>query len=105
MVSNSRFVVPVTYVQPEFTELQRRFPEGVHEGYSWTKQYLFQKDADLTDREVTLEYLVLGRQANADDAHAEIVRLGYRPSLYEELLSLVAAHPEVRRHTIIALGS
>jgi len=106
MAPNPRFVVPVTYIQPEFAELQRRFPEGVHQGYARTKQHLYRKNADLTDREVTFEYMVLGRQANADDAHAEIIRLGFRPALYEELLCFALAHPEERmKHEVIALGS
>ncbi|MEO5927844.1 MAG: hypothetical protein ABIO72_03935 [Patescibacteria group bacterium] len=108
LADHPKFTALVTYVQPEFEELQRRFPAYVNPDYKGKRFDPIErcKGVSKENREVAFEYVHLDRDASTDEVLAEMDRKGLRPALYEELLSFAEKYPdEQRKYPIVALGS
>ena len=105
---NPSFSAPIVYVQPEFEELQRRFPGYVNPDYKGKRFDPIErcKAVSKENREVAFEYVHMDRDASTDEVLAEMDRKGLRPALYEELLGFAEKYPdEQRKYPIVALGS
>ena len=105
---NEPFSAPIVYVQPEFEELERRFPAYVNPDYKGKHFDPIErcKAVSKENREVAFEYVHLDRDASTDEVLAEMDRRGLRPALYEELLGFAEKYPdEQRKYPIVALGS
>lgn len=105
---NSPFSAQIVYDQPEFEELQRRFPAYVNPEYKGKRFDPIErcKAVSKENREVAFEYVHMGRDASTNEVLAEMDRRGLRPALYEELLGFAEKHPdELRKYSIVALGS
>ena len=106
--STGVFLVSILYVQPEFEELVRRYPDYVNIGF---KGHRFDpidrcRAVSRATREVTFEYIHLSRPVAMEEALVEMSHRGFGPALYEELLGFAERHPdEQRKHPIVALGS
>jgi len=116
----SVFKVFVVYVQPEFVELECRFPNYLNSGYKTITKpgretrnqdrrlvpIEFCKNVSTKNREILFEYV----RINDLDSFSEVMGLMFynkvRPALYEELMSFDKAYPDERlKHRILALGS
>lgn len=105
---NAPFTALVVYLQPEFEELERRFPAYVNPDYKGKRFDPIErcKVVSKENREVAFEYVHMDRDASTDEVLAEMDRKGLRPALYEELLGFAEKYPdEQRKHPIVALGS
>ena len=116
IVSKPPFSAWVTYVQPEYEELESRFQGYVNPDYrgkrfdpierckvAWEEA---QVGPRLTGRQVAFEYVLMGRRASEDEVLAEMDRKKLRPALYEELLGFAEKYPdEQRKLSIFGLGS
>ena len=111
LIVPTNFLVPVVYVQPTVDELNRRFPcdkfgekflpEGLH--FDAIESC---KSVSRDNREVAFEYLHMDCEASTEEILAKMDRLGFRPALYEELLSFGERYPnEPLKYRIAALGS
>lgn len=107
LVVPTNFLAPVVYVQPTIDELNRRFPcdntfaEGLH-----FEAIESCRSVSRDNREVAFEYLHMDCEASTEEILAKMDRLGFRPALYEELLSFGERYPnEPLRYRIAALGS
>ena len=108
MKGDSPFSAPIVYVQPEFEELQRRFPIYVDPGYNGKRLDPIErcKGVSMENREVAFEYVHMGRYALTAEVLAEMDRKGLRPALYEELLGFALKYPDEQwKYPIVALGS
>lgn len=106
------FSAPVTYVQPDFEELKRRFQGHVnpgygHDGRSWFDPSDRYEYVSRENREVAFEYVHMGiNHTSFGDVIKEMQKRGLRPALYEELLCFAEKYPdEQRKYPIVALGS
>lgn len=108
----------VTYVQPTYEEMQRRFVNVARALFvsGWGEKKEFITDCDDVSkeaREITFEYVHIDLPYMDEDRYlwpemveAEMTLRGLRPALYEELLSFDMQYPDERiRHGIYALGS
>ncbi len=100
----------VYYVQPEFEELKRRFPNYVNPDYKGKRFDPIErcKNVSRKNREVVFEYVHMDRErdASTDEVLAEMDRKGLRPVLYEELLGFAERYPDEQwKFPIGALGS
>jgi len=102
------FSAPVVYVQSEFEELKRRFPQHVE---SYCADQRFDpidrcKEVSRKKREISFEYVNMGRAASTDEVLAEIERRGLRPALYEEFLGVLKKYSDAElNYPLVALGS
>lgn len=105
---SQQFVAFVSYTQPSFEELKRRFSYVVPE-YSDGKNFAPVercKAVSKKSREVTFEYVLAENLSFSDQMLIEMDSKGLRPALYEELLCFAEKYPdEQRKYPIIALGS
>ena len=101
----------VKYVQPSYEELRHQFPQSrciVFSGYERTRLAPIErcKTVSKQSREVTFEYVYMGRKASSDEILAEMDRKGLRPALYEELLGFAEKYnSEQWTYPLVALGS
>ncbi|MEK7656064.1 MAG: hypothetical protein AAB386_05295 [Patescibacteria group bacterium] len=108
IVSKPPFSAWVTYVQPEFEELKRRFPAYVYPGYKGKRfdPIARCKVVSKENCELDFEYVYMGRKASTDEVLAEMDRKCLRPALYEELLGFAEVYPDEQlKYYIAALGS
>ncbi len=116
----SIFKTFAVYVQPEFEELERRFPNYLNSGYKTiTKPGRITRDRDrklvpieccknvsMKNREILLEYVHIDDGASFHEVLGLLSNKRVRPALYEELMSFDKAYPDERlEHRILALGS
>ncbi len=105
---NASFSAPIVYVQPKFKELKRRFTAYVDRVHTFKFFVPIErcKAVSKENREATLEYVHMNRDASTDEVLAEMDRKGLRPALYEELLGFAEKYPDEQlKYPIVALGS
>lgn len=98
----------ITYTQPQFEELKRRFPAYVNPKYNfrWFEPIERCMSVSKESREIVFEYFRVDGTTSTDVVLAEMDRRGLRPALYEELLGFAEKYPdELRKFPIVALGS
>lgn len=108
-----QFSAFVKYEQPPYGELKRCFPAYVSHDYKENERFRPIEvignciAAPLSgDRELVFEYVHPNRDATTTKVLIEMLGLGLRPALYEELLGFAERYPnEQQKHPIIALGS
>lgn len=110
--SNTSFTATVVYEQPDFEELNRRFPTYVDSDYesigTFSTNVLCKKDVIRETRDITFEYVQLDREeSTTEEVFAALDRRDVRPALYEELLAFYKQYPKevTTEHPIVALGS
>lgn len=106
--SIATFSALVTYVPPSLVVLKSAF-DWVDDFYATISFEPISRCHGVwtaVPREVSFEYVHLGRDASTDDVLAKMDRQGLRPALYGELLAFGAKYlDEQRKFPIVALGS
>lgn len=100
-------ILRAVYQQPSYQDLRQMF-DWVHDGFRYREFKPIEacRGIPLHTRDLAFELFHLDRQLSTETVFEELAQRGYRPALYEELISFVKAFPdEQKQYPIVALGS